>query len=885
MMKSIKFKILIPVIIIILLGVSGKSLYDYAMFQKEIKANIDMTINAKINKIVQLVNNKLEMWKKDMNLLAANEAVKNLDWDRVNEYITRNKDMFSDYEMLFLANSAGDSNNNGGTIANIADREYFKEAMKGQIVISDPLVSKGTGNLIVVVAAPVKNDTGNIIGVIGGNVPISELTGIINEEKLGDSGYAYMVNQEGLIIAHEDQSLVLKENYLNSNNAELANILKEMVAGKKGTGEYTFNGVKKISAFASVTATGWSIAMTGADKELFAALYSYRNNAIINTIIIIILIIAALYLIVGGITKSIKKLTIISNKLALGNTDVIIDIKSQDEVGKLAESFKKMVENTKEQATISKEIAEGNLDIFIKEKSEDDILSKSLNSVVSILKELVSGIKQLTGAAVEGRLATRGNVQKYSGGYRTIVEGINATLDAVIGPLNVAADYVDKISKGNIPPKISDSYNGDFNEIKNNLNTCIDAVNALVADANMLSAAAVEGRLKTRADASKHKGDFRKIVEGVNTTLDAVIEPINEALISLQEMEKQNLTVTMNGDYKGDHDKIKEALNNSLNSFNEVLSEINNSADMVAMGSKQVSDSSQALSQGSTEQASSVEEITASITQAAAQVKQNAANAAQANELAENAKEYAVSGNSQMSYMLNAMEEINESSGNISKIIKVIDDIAFQTNILALNAAVEAARAGQHGKGFAVVAEEVRNLAAKSANAAKETTGLIEGSIKKAEAGTKIATETAESLSKIAEEIGKASNLVAEIASASNEQAAGIAQINQAINQVAQVTQMNTATAEESASASEELSSQAEALKSMIEKFKLKKLNNSSKGMISNNQDMMKLIEEALKKRMGDGNSYKVAEAVEEAAAGIEPKVKISLDDKEFGKY
>ncbi len=438
------------------------------------------------------------------------------------------------------------------------------------------------------------------------------------------------------------------------------------------------------------------------------------------------------------------------------------------------------------------------------------------------MKLALQAIGELADRARAGELATRARVD-VSGDYRLLIDGVNEMLDAVINPLNMAAEYVERISKGAIPDKITDSYRGEFNTIKNNLNKCIEAINSLITDTDSLVNAAVAGNLAIRADAGRHEGDFRKIVEGVNNTLDAVIRPIKEASECLREIADGNLQVEMKGDYQGDHALIKNNLDVTLAALNDVLNQVSIAVEQVASGARQVSDSSQSLSKAATESASSLEEITASMHELTSQTSMNAENAAQASQLATQARASAEKGNEEMAALMKAMYNINESALNISKIIKAIDEIAFQTNLLALNAAVEAARAGKHGKGFTVVAEEVRNLAQRSAAAAKETAEMIEGSIKKTEIGMKIAEDTSKALDEIVLGSTKVTDLIGEIAAASKEQSIGIAQINQGLSQVDQVTQQVTASAEESASASEELSSQSLQLKQMLTKFQLKK--------------------------------------------------------------
>ncbi len=518
-------------------------------------------------------------------------------------------------------------------------------------------------------------------------------------------------------------------------------------------------------------------------------------------------------------------------------------------------------------------ISKGDIPPKITDKYNGDFneIKNNLNQCIDAVTLLVSDAGILSKAAVEGKLDTRADANKHQGDFKKIVQGVNNTLDSVIGPLNVAAEYVDRISKGDIPPKITDKYNGDFNEIKNNLNQCIDAVNNLVNDANMLSVAAVEGKLQTRADATKHQGDFRKIVEGVNNTLDSVIKPIEEAAEILQKMSQGDLSNEVTGNYKGDHAILKNAINKTLTSINELISQANIASDQVTSGAQQVADASQSLSQGATQQASSLEEVSSSMQEISAQTKQNAENANKANSFATESKTAALNGNKQMGNLMSAMSEIADSSKNISKIIKVIDEIAFQTNLLALNAAVEAARAGRHGKGFAVVAEEVRNLAARSAKAAKETSEMIEEAIKKAQNGSAIANQTATVLNVIEQSATTVSEIIADIATASTQQAQSISEINTSLVQIEQVTQQNTANAEESAAASEQLSGQSRELKNMLSKFRLK---NQYYSQSNQQRKISSKKSKMIPQKTSRNDDIEV----------VSPEDVINLDD-DFGKY
>ncbi len=425
---------------------------------------------------------------------------------------------------------------------------------------------------------------------------------------------------------------------------------------------------------------------------------------------------------------------------------------------------------------IMEQAGRGNFNATIERwPGEKAVVNNAVETLMSNLRNVYKEISELAKNAANGELKKRAKTDGYCGGWFDILEELNSLVNVVSLPLAEIEDVLNEISKGNFTTKLKGNYKGKFDAVK----------------------------------------------RSVNNTEEILLSYIQEISDVLTDISNGDLTVKIDRGYIGSFAKIKISIENITESLSQAMSQISVASQQVLTGANAVSASSTVLSQGSTEQASSVEQLTSAIEIIREQTFINTQYAENAKELSHKSRDEAITGNEQMQNLLSSIEGIKVSSDNISKIIKVIEDIAFQTNLLALNAAVEAARAGQHGRGFAVVAEEVRSLAGRSQQSAKETTQLIEDSISRVHQGTINATETAMAFDKIVRNSSEFAEVIDNISKSTGEQANVVTNVSDGIKQISEVVNSNTSSAENCAAAAQEFHAQAEVLKDLVSYFKV----------------------------------------------------------------
>lgn len=532
----------------------------------------------------------------------------------------------------------------------------------------------------------------------------------------------------------------------------------------------------------------------------------------------------------------------------------------------VSNSINKPIRNLTEAA---REISRGNLDLKLRSNNRDEmsVLSNEIAEVVDTLNRLINEVYTMSEDINNlGDVERRIDESQFSGGYVKLVSGINIVIDGLTGDTLDLINCLNKYADGDFNAQIK-KYVGK----KAILNDVIDLLQinlkSIVSDINELAYFASNGDLTKRIDEKKYKHDWANLAIGLNSVLVSIINPINETISVLESMSQGDLSVYIKGDYKGDYLKMKTAVNemlatlydyingisgvlnemskgvfdieintdyigdfapikvslvNILTEFNSLLGNINATAEDVSEKAELILQSNETLSSSTGEQVVVVNNLLLNVNTITEQTKDNTVSSNNASDLTLAVKLKAVAGSKEMQGMLEAMNEINYASENISKIIKVIEDIAFQTNLLALNAAVEAARAGVHGKGFAVVAQEVRNLAVRSQAAVADTTELIEGSMNKVSDGMNIATKTADTLMQVVEEISNISEHVDNVAKASYKQEDAIKEVNIWINSISEITNRNSSFVANETVFAKNLDEKSEKLKLMVSAFKFK---------------------------------------------------------------
>jgi len=542
-----------------------------------------------------------------------------------------------------------------------------------------------------------------------------------------------------------------------------------------------------------------------------------------------------------------KALLSISNEIqALAEAGAEGDFSKRGDVEQYQFMFREMIENMNQLIEtcdvgfsdvmrVAKALADGDLTQVIT-KDYPGVFGETKNAVngtTEALKEIVDEIRKIVeAAALHGDFSVKMDMDGKRGYTKTLSELLNQLSEVTDTGLRDVTRVASALAEGDLSQTITEDYPGLFGRTKVAVNGTVESLSSLVEEIRrIVEAAAVRGDFSVEMEMAGKRGYTKTLSELLNQLSEVTDTGLKDVMRVARALAEGDLTQTISKDYPGLFGDTKEAVNRTVENLQSLVTRIKAAVDTINTAAQEIASGNQDLSQRTEEQASSLEETASSMEELTSTVKQNAENAIQANQLAASSSDVATKGGDVVRASVQTMAEISESSKKIADIIGVIDGIAFQTNILALNASVEAARAGEQGRGFAVVAGEVRNLAQRSAGAAKEIKDLITDSVEKVEAGSAQVNEAGDTMVEIVNSIKRVTDIMAEISAASAEQSTGIEQVNKAVTQMDEVTQQNAALVEEAAASAESLEEQAQGLAEAVSVFKLD--NTSAAGAVT----------------------------------------------------
>lgn len=634
------------------------------------------------------------------------------------------------------------------------------------------------------IASPVYEDEKKV-GVLIFQMPVDRINQIMGQRSgLGETGETYMIGDDFLMRSqsHFDEANSILRTKVETTSA------KAVVADQTGTDIIVdIHGDSVLSVYAPLSIEGlhWGILAEVKEDEAFAAISTLHwITSVVAIVVACVLLVLALlfarsvYRQLGGDPRDIEE--------------------------------------------IAGHIADGNLDIQTSSSNPTGVYASMLQMKDKLTGAIENDIQGIVNAARGGDLSQRVDVTSKQGFYKDLGVGVNDLVDASDNIVSDTLRVFGALSHGNLNETYHAEYQGAFDQVKQNANSTVARIKQVIdGDIQGLVRAASEGDLSRRIDTSDKQGFFAELSNNINNLLDSVEQIFTDTFSTMEALADGDLNQSIDNNYQGQFDKLKKNINSTVEKLDKTVIELLDSGDIILASSGEINQGNANLSARTEQQAAALEQTAASLEELSSTVRNNADNTAKADQLAGDAKDSAVHGGEVMLQASDAMEDINQSSQQIAEIIGVIDEIAFQTNLLALNASVEAARAGEQGRGFAVVATEVRNLAGRSATAAKEIKELIHDSVAKVGNGVDLVKQSNESLNEIVGGITKVVDIINEISAASAEQATGIDQVSQAVNNMEDITQQNASLAEQTSAASISMTDQANQMSRLLNFFKV----------------------------------------------------------------
>lgn len=536
-MRSIKWRLLTPIAAAICVMVVALAGISYNLSQSTLVAKIDEVNTSAVAGLQQTITATLEEWTAQIELLAALPEVQSLNWQRIFPFLDRNKDLFTDFEMLFIADKNGDFDTTTHAVGNIGDRDYFAPVMAGETVVSQPVISRSTNVAIIVVAAPVYNGTGQVQGLMAGTISLSHLTELVNQVKIGEKGYMLMTDSAGLIVAHPDASMVLETNLLEIGETTLAAVARRMVAGEKGIAEYTYEGVKRRGVFGPIPELGCSILAVADNAEMMAPVVRLATMISFTGLIAIAAVLTVIFAITGKLVAPLVQMTQHSRLVAAGNLKQVLDIQSGDEIGQLGANFNEMVNAMKQLITQALALSDNVASSAQEMAAASQQAGQVSDQISRTVEELAHGAADQSAAAIEGNDLLDSVVQGLGGlttAIQQLAEHTEQAWNAVRGGL-VSVDKQNEKMAENVA--VAQSAGRAINELatkSDHIGAIIDSITQIASQTNLLALnAAIEA-----ARAGEQGKGFAVVAEEVRKLAEQSADSAKQIAVLIEDMRK-----------------------------------------------------------------------------------------------------------------------------------------------------------------------------------------------------------------------------------------------------------------------------------------------------------------------------------------------------------